>query len=261
MKFKTSFAGVAATVVAIAGLSFMLISWDYSPDKYKFAGNQQKNDTIPPPKIKIENPDVNIDLEIKNAMQEVEKALKEFDASKIQAEISKALKEADMEKMKAELDASLAKIDGEKIKAEIEKALKDIDFEKIKAELKESLEKVDMEKIKRDLDMKKLKEELKGLKKELEKLGPEIKESLQKAKVELEKAGEELKAFKDFIDGLEQDGLISKKDDYSIVHKDGDLIINDVKQPKTVYKKYRTYLDKHKSFEINNKKKAEIQAD
>lgn len=52
---------------------------------------------------------------------------------------------------------------------------------------------------------------MKGLNKELEKLGPEIKESLQKAKAELEKAGVELTEFKNFIDGLEQDGLINKK--------------------------------------------------
>lgn len=261
MKFKTSLAGAAVLAVAIAGLSFMLISWDYAPDKFQFAQNPERKDTITPPKIRAENADVNIDLEIKNVMQEMEKALREFDAAKIQAEISKALKEVDMEKMKTELEHSLSTIDSEKIKAEIEKALKNVDFEKIKAELKESLAKVDMEKIKRDLDMNKLKEELKGLNKELEKLGPEIKESLQKAKAELEKAGVELTEFKNFIDGLEQDGLINKKEGFSISHKNGELIINDALQPKQVYKKYRNYLDKHKSFEINTKNRNTNQAD
>lgn len=98
MKFKTSLAGAAVLAVAIAGLSFMLISWDYAPDKFQFAQNPERKDTITPPKVRAENADVNIDLEIKNVMQEMEKALREFDAAKIQAEISKALKEVDMEK-------------------------------------------------------------------------------------------------------------------------------------------------------------------
>ncbi|MBK8953420.1 MAG: hypothetical protein IPM85_15320 [Chitinophagaceae bacterium] len=251
MKFKTSLPGITAMAVAITGLSFLLISWNYSPDKYQFGKTHDKTDTLPPPKV---NPETfNIDREINNAMQEVEKALKQIDASKIQAEIEKAMKDVDMVKLKAELDESLSKIDGNKIKADIEKALKEVDFDKINTQIRQSMDKVDMEKIKQNINMEKLKEEMKNLKKELEKLEPEIEKSMQKAKAELEKAGVELKEYKNFIEELEKDGLISKKEGYSLSHKDGELLINGLKQPKSVYRKYNSYLTKHKSFEINHK--------
>ena len=65
--------------------------------------------------------------------------------------------------------------------------------------------------------------ELSKVKKDLKKIGPEIEKELQKAKVEIEKAKVEMKEYKSLVDGLEKDGLITKKDGYSIKHKDGKL--------------------------------------
>ena len=52
------------------------------------------------------------------------------------------------------------------------------------------------------------------------------------------------------MDGLERDGLINKKDNYSIKHKDGKLIINDKEASEETYNKYRSFLEKHKKFKI-----------
>ena len=73
---------------------------------------------------------------------------------------------------------------------------------------------------------------------------------MEKAKVDIEKAKVEMREYKSFVDGLEKDGLINKRDGYSIEHKNGELIINGKKQPADVYNKYRSFLEKHKKFNI-----------
>ena len=111
---------------------------------------------------------------------------------------------------------------------------------------------MDMEKLKMELDMDKMKVEMKNVEKELKNLGPEIEKSLKNAKVEIEKAKLELKEYKTFVDGLEKDGLINKKEGYTVKHKDSELFINGKKQPSNVYNKYRSFLEKHKSFNIDD---------
>ena len=66
----------------------------------------------------------------------------------------------------------------------------------------------------------------------------------------IEKAKAEMKEYKGFVDGLEKDGLINKKEGYTIQHRNGELIINGKKQPADVYNKYRTFLKKHEKFTI-----------
>ncbi len=85
---------------------------------------------------------------------------------------------------------------------------------------------------------------------EMKDLGPKIEKEMQKAKVEIEKAKVEMKEYKGFVDGLDKDGLINKKEGYTIRHKNGELIINGKKQPADVYSKYRSFLEKHTKFNI-----------
>ena len=86
--------------------------------------------------------------------------------------------------------------------------------------------------------------------KELEKAGPQIEKELKKAKLEIEKAKAEMKEYKSFVDGLANDGLINKKEAYTIKHKDGKLTINDKEASARTYDKYRSFLEKHKKFKI-----------
>lgn len=73
----------------------------------------------------------------------------------------------------------------------------------------------------------------------------DLKINIQNARHGLQKAKASLQQLKAFTNDLEKDGLIEKGKPYSIKIKDGDLYINDVKQPKKVTRKYR---EKYKSY-------------
>lgn len=232
MKSKTAARFYPLLLIVFAALVVILVSWnDKQPgDQFKQIG---QNDTIPREK-KIRDLD--------DALRELDNIELKLDMEKIQKEIAEAMKKID--------------IDAAKMKLEVEKAMKEVDFDKIKREVEESMAKIDWDKIKKELDqvknidMEKLEIDMKKAKEELEKIGPQIKEELEKAKVEIEKAKVELKEYKDFVDGLEKDDLLNKKEDYSIKHKDGELTVNGKKVSDQVYNKYRSFLEKHKNFTI-----------
>jgi chromosome segregation ATPase len=131
-------------------------------------------------------------------------------------------------------------------------AMKKFDGVKLQKELQESMQKIEWDKMKtefdkfKDIDMKKFQLDMDKMKLEMEKLGPEM----EKAKESIEKAKEEMKEYKEFVDGLEKDGLINKKENYTIKHKDGELLINGKKASDATYKKYKSFLDKHKTFRL-----------
>jgi hypothetical protein len=266
MKPGTLTTGRVLLVLLMTCLTVGLVSWDHkqSPGYY----DQAINDTTPKKKIqtdkKIRNLDealeelnsVDMQVELDQAMKEVKEALKNIDTDKIRLELDMAMKEIDFSKIQKDIEASMAKIDFSKIKDELAAAMKEIDFSRIEMEIKESMDKIDLDKIKlemekvKDIDMKKLAIEMDELKEEMKDLEPKLKKELEQAKTEIEKAKEQLKAYKGFIDGLEKDGLLDKKAGYSLKHKDGELFINGKKASAETYNKYRTFLEKHKSFNI-----------
>jgi hypothetical protein len=254
------------------------------------------NDTTPKPRERavrnlddvlqdLDRRQIELDTKLKNLtipsfdgekMQaELEKALKnldeaklkmemkdfKFDGEKLKADLERSMKDLDLSKMKIDLK-ELEKIDGEKIKLEIEHAMKEIDLTKLKEEINASMAKVDFDKMK--VEMQRLKEvEMPKLQREMKELGPKMEKTMQQARESIEKAKTEIQEYKEFQNGLEKDGLINK-DNYSIQHVDGVLKINGKVQPAEVYNKYRSFLDKHKDFEmkknenginINNTKK------
>ena len=85
----------------------------------------------------------------------------------------------------------------------------------------------------------------------MKELGPKLEKEMEKAKVEIEKAKVEIKEYKSFVDGLDNDGLINKKEGYTLKHKDGELFINGKKAAEQTYNKYRSFLEKHKKFSID----------
>lgn len=244
------------TIVLTAGL----ISWDQqqSPGRYE----QSATDTTPKKKDKdrekkvrdlddvldeLERNDWEADM--LKAKKEIAEAMKNFDGEKIKLEIEKAMKEVDMAKIQKEIQESLAKVDFDKIKNEIATALKEIDMAKIQKEVEASMEKVNWDNIKmemdkvKDIDMKKLGEEMKEL-------GPKLEKEMQKAKEEIEKAKADIKEFKTFVEALDKEGLINKKEGYTLLHKDGELFINGKKAAEETYSKYQDFLKKHKKFNI-----------
>jgi hypothetical protein len=263
-KFTT---GRLLLVLLITGLTIGLLSWDHKQAHGKF--DQSVNDTVPKTKpgerekkfrdlddVIDELDKVDLKDNMEKARQEIDEAMKKIDGAKIKTEIDKALKEVDFDKIKKEVQESLAKVDFDKIKAEIADAIKEVDMVKIQKEVQESLAKIDWDKMKveldkvKDIDMKELDAEMEKVKEEMKDLGPKIEKEMQKAKVEIEKAKMEIKEYKEFVNGLENDGLINKKEGYSLKHKDGELFINGKKASEQTYNKYRSFLEKHKKFNI-----------
>lgn len=241
----------------ITGLTAGLISWgDHPADTSRFT--RDIADTTPKPKsareksirdlddvlAELESGDVQKELE--RAQKELQEALKKIDPEKIRLEVENALKEVDMAKIQKEVQESLAKLDMAKLQKEIQESVAKIDLEKIQKEVQESLAKADAGKIQEELavEMKKMQEELKGIQ-------PRLEKELAKAREEIEKARAEIKEYKEFVDALDKDGLINKKEGYKLKHKDGDLFINGKKADAATYSKYRSFLEKHKKFSID----------
>lgn len=206
-------------------------------------------------------------------MKQLDEQMKQLDIQmqQLDTQLSKHLKEAlakiDFEKIGKDVDASLKAIDWTKMQEEIQSSMKEvqeeiskIDKEKIQREVQDALKEaqeemkqVNMEKLKEE--MKKLQEELKSeqldIKIDGEQIRKEVAEAMKDAKESIKKAGEELKEMKSFIDELEKDGLVDKKNGFNIEWKNGgDLYINGQKQPKEVSEKYKKYY-KGKDYQIN----------
>jgi hypothetical protein len=273
--------------LAVVGTTIALISWDSKQQSPNTNQDQYYVDTVPKNKNvnrdkKVRDLDealerleeVNIDIEIKNAMKEVEIALKELDGEKIRLQVMESMKGLDMEKMQKELKESMAKLDidlakmekelkvslkeldSKEMQIELEKALKEVDVQKIQKEVQESLSKMNLEKMQKDLeiakniDLSKIDKEIAEAMKELELVGPNLEKELKNAKVEIEKAKDQMKEFKVFVDGLDKDGLIKKSGEYSIRHENGELMINGKKASDATYLKYKSFLEKNKKFNI-----------
>ena len=246
---------IAIAAVVIAS-SFILISWDFNRSTPFVDDFGQPTDTIPKKDIKekkirnlddvldeLNEADLKVDME--KIKKEISEAIKKIDGEKIKMEVENAMKEVDMGKIQKEISEAMKKIDGDKIRMEVEKAMKEVDMEKINHDIENSIAKIDWNKMQTELnkEMKKLDIDMKKMEDELSKIGPEIEKSMEKAKIKL-------KEYNDFVYGLEVDGLLKRKDGYTIKHKDGELIVNDKKVSAEIYNKYRSFLEKHKKIAI-----------
>lgn len=249
MKPKTNLKN--AGLLAVAVLMAIVFAYTSSP-----AAAQAKTgkDTIPTKKIKDFDDAI---AEVEKAEAQLKKSMNETDFTKIETELKEAMRkmEVDMVKMKEDLAKQLKDLDKQKIQLETEAALakiKTVDAEKIKKEITESIGKIDMAKLHEEMarvkavDMKKVEEELKQLK-------PELEKQMQQAREDMQKAKEEMKAFKAFTDDLQKEGLIDKAKGYEIEIKENTLLINGKEQPAEVYNRHRDFLQKHKNTSIKNK--------
>ena len=258
VKPQTNFIALAAVVLAMV---LSLTAWNQSATP----NTKAERDTIPKAREKkirdldeaLEELDrgmLQLDKELNSKNwekieKEVRESMKEFDSEKIKMDIDKAMKEIDMQKINAEVQKALKEVDMVKIRAEVDKAMKEIDMDKIRAQVEVSLAKVDMEKVKKEIE--RIKEvDFSKIEADLQKMKPEIEKSMKEAKESIEKAKAELTEYKTFVDGLDKDGLINKKQNYSIEHEDGVLKIDGKVQSVEVYNKYKIFLQKHKDFTI-----------
>ncbi|MEK7225168.1 MAG: hypothetical protein AAB221_05755 [Bacteroidota bacterium] len=267
MKPTTLNNGRILLILLVAVLTVGLVSWGGQQQSGRY--QQTMNDTVPKKKnadrekkirdlddVLDELNEADLKVNMEKIQKEIAEAMKKLDGEKIRLDIEKAMKEVDFEKIRKEVQESMAKVDWNKMKEEIANAMKEVDMAKIQKEVQESMAKVDwakmkaeMEKVK-EVDMKKVQEEMEKVKEEMKNLGPKLEKELEKAKVEIEKAKAEIKEYKEFVNGLENDGLIDKKKNYTLKHKDGELLINGKKAAEQTYSKYRSFLEKHKKFSI-----------
>ena len=232
--------------------------------------NPNPADTLPDRHKQIRDIDAALE-ELERGQLDIDRSLKEIDFAKIEkqineatqnirlnqeeikAQIEKAMQQVDAAKIQAQLQGALKEADAAQIKADVDKSIKEIDFFKIKTEINASIAKIDWDKLNEDLgkvkniDMEKVEADLKKIK-------PEVEKSIKKARKNIENAKEELKAYKGLIDGLDKEGLINKKENYTIEYKKGTLTINGKKQPADLVTKYQNFLQGRKDFTITKEK-------
>jgi esterase/lipase len=233
---------------------------------------QPTTDTVPERNKKVKDIDDALE-ELEKSKLEVDRSLKDIDFEKIESEvreatknlhidaekmkvqIDRAMKEVDAAKIQAHVQQSLKEVDAAKIKVELDKAMKEVDLEKIKTEIEASVAKVDWDKINKE--MEKVKEiDFQKIETDLKKMRPELEKSMKGAQESIEKARKELTGYKSLIDGLDKDGLINKKEAYTIEYKDGQLTINGKKQTAEVVDKYNSFLKGHENFTIKKEENA-----
>lgn len=268
--------------IAILLVSAIALAWAGNPQNPS-TGEMQIRDTVPGKKPNAGQPgDKDLDKELL-ALEEARERLKEIkekDWNKIQHEVAEAMKKIDMEKIRLQAEEAIRKVDMEKIGREIEETIQKIDFKKIEQDVETAmneLSKIDKEKVSNDIrkagkelqevlekkewrkekeeirkiDFNQVREEMEKAKLEISRAADQVKlekfnmqETMDKARLEIDKAKEELKGYQEMIYGLEQDGLLNTKEDYSIEYKQGELSINGKLQSPEVTNKYKKYFKK-----------------
>ena len=206
----------------------------FSQDGDTTAAGKHNRDEFDRKFDRLDNQLKQLDFQLKN----LELQIKNFDLEKLQNEIDEAAKKVDVEKITERLNKSLQNIDWDKINNRIVENLK---VSKLRiAEAAKEMEhvKVNLEKQKNNLKLNTIK------------IGANVKNAMKNAKRSIENAKDELRNMKEFTDELEKDGLIDKSKAYKIEVKNGELYIDDKKQTKEIFDKYRRYYRKS-NFKIN----------
>jgi hypothetical protein len=237
-------------IAVVAFFPIILLSWRGQKQTHQHKSEQSITDTVPKNKADKKIRDLD------DVLDELDRTELKFDMEKVNSQLKEAMKQIDMAKIQMDVDKAIKEVDMDKIRAQVEKVTNEIDAAKMQKELKESLASVDWEKMNKQIeevkkiDMGKLDADMKKMEIEMKGIGPKIEKEMENAKASIEKAKVEMKEYKSFVDGLEQDGLINRKEGYTIEHKNGELIINGKKQPTDVYNKYKTFLKKHEKLTI-----------
>ena len=282
MKMHSSFTRWGFPCAIIGATVFTLAAFTGVPKQNAVIANHVQ-DTVPEKRNKItrdqeDNRDLDKELQQLDRAQEQLDKIKDKDWEKMQRDIQESIKKIDFDKIQQQATAAMKQADLEKINAQIQQSLKAIDFDKIQREIDQSISKIDKEQITRELDKARLQvdqalgkadwqQELKNqkfnqeeiekqmadAKKQMEKAQEDMKhqqfnfkKDIDKAKMDIDHAKEELKNYQEMIYDMEKDGLLNTKDDYTIAYKDGDLFINDKKQPQEVTDKYKKYFKNDK---------------
>lgn len=243
---KKAMSGIGAAIL----IGLVTLSFQDSPIVQLRPEMQQNyDDTLPQKKKDCMNMKEfdQVMEELDKNMHKIGEQLKEIDFALIRKNVEKTFQQVDMEKIMKEAGQALKSVDLEKIMNDVRSSLNDIDTEKINAEVNEAMKEAKKELAK--VDKQTVKEAMDEARKELDKAKEEIKKiDMGKIRSEVDKgigeAKAELNRIKTMFNEMEKDGLISRKDGFSIKYKDKELYINGEKQPASVTDKYRQYFSK-----------------
>lgn len=201
----------------------------------------------------------NLLQQLDGSMVQVNGALQKIDVDNIRQQVEASLKKVDMEKIMKDVELSLKQIDLDKIMNDVKVSLNDADWKQNEAEVKHALQDAEKELKKAKLDMKET--DMKEIHQELEKAKVEIKKLdlnkiMAEARSGIDNAKEEIKLTKAMFTEMENNGLISSKDGFSIKYKNNQLFINGKEQDKKTTDQYRHYF-KDDHFEITISKEKE----
>ncbi|HEX4375074.1 MAG TPA: hypothetical protein VHZ50_17340 [Puia sp.] len=252
------------------GIAVITIAWQ-NAGKENTNNNHQTQDTVPSKHHHNEFDDMRDEKDLDKAMLKLDEALKHInnnmetiDWKKIQEQIQTSMEKVneemkdhklDMEKVQRQVDDAMKNVDFEKIGRETARAMQHLnenfDINKLNEEVQRGLEaakeQMNSKEFRESMDaakkinMDEIRKELENVKDEMEKNKIDLKEEMDNAKEGIEKTKEELKAYHELIDGMEKDGLINTKEDYSIEYKDDELFINGKKQSPEITDKYKDY--------------------
>jgi chromosome segregation ATPase len=253
------------------GIAVITIAWQ-NAGKENTNNDHQKQDTVPSKhhhhnefdEMRDEKDLDKAMLKLDEALKHINNKMENIDWRKIEDQIRSSMDkvneemkdhEVDMEKVQRQLDDAMKNIDFEKISKETARAMQhlneNIDINKINEEVHRGLEaakeQMNSKEFRESMDaakkinMDEVSKALKNVKEEMEKNKFDLNEQMDNAKEGIEKAKEELKDYRELIDGLEKDGLINTKEDYSIKYKDDELYLNGKKQSPEITEKYKGY--------------------
>lgn len=205
--------------------------------------------------------------DMQKMMKDVEESIAKIDLQKIELDAQKAMKEIDFTKIEKQLQEAMQNLDEELISQEKNTELSESKKKEIKNDLENARKEIkeEMEKLKKELKEQKIvtqQEMRKGLedaKKDMEKAKQEMKENrfdmekeIAKAKVEVDNAMKEVRGYQEMVYAMEEDGLLSTKQDYTIEHKNGEISINGKTLNESSANKYKKYF-KNKDMKIEKK--------
>lgn len=187
--------------------------------------------------------------EFDKMVENIEKSMKDLDIEKMMAkmDMEKAMQEAqrslqaiDLSKMERELDTQrLTEEERKSIKEELQKAREEM--KKAMDEMK-NMKKPDQEELKKQ--MEKVKLDMEKTRKELIDEKGKIRQEIRNAAGQMQEARKEIKGYQEMVYSMEEQGLLSTKDDYTIEYKNNSITINGKALNEEQNARYRKYFDK-----------------
>lgn len=235
MPFSFNAKYALAAIIPI-GIAITTIAWQHAGSN-PANENQQKQDTVLPKHrhSELRDDEMQDGHDLDRAMRKLDEALKNaevkidrIDWDQIQQQVNTSLDKANQE-IRAHVDMG-------NIQRQVDQALRNMDMEKIQRETNRALQQAT-----KNIDFNEINDEIKramnSVKVELN------SEGIRKSIRDVEKAHWELDDYRDLLDALKNDGLINKDGDFTIEYKQGELFINDQKQPKGTTNRYKKYFN------------------